>query len=258
MLQEVGMLFKTHGVHADAVIGHSAGEAAAAYASGAFTLEEPTRPVYDSSMLQNRTAGCGCMLVVRLDRATGEETGESTDGGVLGIACENSPGNRAVCGAAAAECFKVGVAQEQQGAIGEQVGNDEPFGATPGDVSGSMTGCISFNLSSSLSACSSGISPLDTALKSLGVKACDPAFGADNYLGQEARGAPLHAPPTQRAPDRAAPTTRSLRPTRTHPSRTRPPTRPPPPPPPQSASTISRASFPFATSTPRSNSTRGA
>ena len=49
------------------------------------------------------------------------------------------------------------------------------------DVSGSMAGCISFNLSS---CSSSGISPLDAALNSLGVKACDPAaFGANNYLG---------------------------------------------------------------------------
>ncbi|HEY6309696.1 MAG TPA: type I polyketide synthase [Streptosporangiaceae bacterium] len=52
-------LLKTWGVHADCVVGHSAGEVAAAYAAGIYTLEEATRLIFHRAALQQRTAGSG-------------------------------------------------------------------------------------------------------------------------------------------------------------------------------------------------------
>jgi acyl transferase domain-containing protein len=87
-----------------------------------------------------------------------------------------------------------------------------PFGATAGDVpgkSGSMiANRISFHFNwmgpsfSVATACSSGITALDAALKSLSLKECDvAAFGAVNYLGQEvSSGAPARPRPPAHDP----------------------------------------------------------
>ena len=45
-------LLKTQDIFADAVVGHSAGEAASAYAAGAYTLGESSRLVYKRATLQ--------------------------------------------------------------------------------------------------------------------------------------------------------------------------------------------------------------
>ena len=47
-------LFKTWGVYADCVVGHSSGEVAAAYACGALSLAEATRLVFHRATLQQR------------------------------------------------------------------------------------------------------------------------------------------------------------------------------------------------------------
>ena len=52
-------LLKAWGVSPDGVIGHSAGEVAAAYAAGAYSLAEATRLMYHRAVLQQRTAGSG-------------------------------------------------------------------------------------------------------------------------------------------------------------------------------------------------------
>ena len=70
-------LLKTWGVYADCVVGHSSGEVAAAYASGALSLAEATRLVFHRATLQQRTAGSGRMLPIGLDRAGVEELLES-------------------------------------------------------------------------------------------------------------------------------------------------------------------------------------
>ena len=103
-------LLKTWGVYADCVVGHSSGEVAAAYASGALSLAEATRLVFHRATLQQRTAGSGRMLPIGLDRAGVEELL-----GTLGvpfrpeegptqveIACENAPANTVICGKEAA------------------------------------------------------------------------------------------------------------------------------------------------------------
>ena len=100
-------LFKTWGVYPDCVVGHSSGEVAAAYASGALSLAEATRLVYHRATLQQRTAGSGRMLPIGLDLAGVErlldELGvpfRSVNGGAppVEIACENAPASTVICG----------------------------------------------------------------------------------------------------------------------------------------------------------------
>ncbi|MYE59048.1 MAG: type I polyketide synthase, partial [Alphaproteobacteria bacterium] len=103
--------FKTWGLHPDCVIGHSSGEVAAAYASGALSLADATRLVFHRAMLQQRTAGSGRMLAVGLDRPGVEDlletlqasarSGNGSPAGVE-IACENAPASTVICGHEAA------------------------------------------------------------------------------------------------------------------------------------------------------------
>ena len=100
-------LFKTWGVYPDCVVGHSSGEVAAAYASGALSLAETTRLVYHRATLQQRTAGSGRMLPIGLDLAGVEllldelEVPYRSRNGVappVEIACENAPTSTVICG----------------------------------------------------------------------------------------------------------------------------------------------------------------
>ncbi len=78
------------GITADAVLGHSVGEAAAAWASGALTLEQATDVIFHRSQMQALTAGRGRMaaLGVGPDEAT---QAMAEIGGWLEIAAINSP-----------------------------------------------------------------------------------------------------------------------------------------------------------------------
>ena len=100
-------LFKTWGVYADCVVGHSSGEVAAAYACGALTLAEATRLVYHRATLQQRRAGSGRMLAIGLDRPGLEELLdemqvpfrlEGDRKTQVEIACENAPASTVICG----------------------------------------------------------------------------------------------------------------------------------------------------------------
>ncbi len=100
-------LFKTWGVYPDCVVGHSSGEVAAAYASGALSLATATRLVYRRATLQKRVAGSGRMLTIGLDRPGVEDLLDflgivfRVDGRrpvEVEIACENSSANTVVCG----------------------------------------------------------------------------------------------------------------------------------------------------------------
>ncbi|MDE0247611.1 MAG: acyltransferase domain-containing protein [Gammaproteobacteria bacterium] len=104
-------LLATWGIHPDCVLGHSSGEVAAAYASGALSLAEATHLVYHRATLQQRVAGSGRMLAIGLDRAgVGgllDELSISFRSGNhrparVEIACENSPANTVICGTEAA------------------------------------------------------------------------------------------------------------------------------------------------------------
>ena len=104
-------LLSTWGVQPDSVIGHSSGEVAAAYASGALSLEDATRLVYHRATLQQRVAGSGRMLAIGLDRPGVEdlldELAVSFRSGnhhpaQVEIACENAPANTVICATEAA------------------------------------------------------------------------------------------------------------------------------------------------------------
>ena len=100
-------LLKTWGVYADCVVGHSSGEVAAAYASGALSLAEATQLVFHRATLQQRTAGSGRMLAIGLDRQGVEELletlcvpfrSEENRATQVEIACENAPASTVICG----------------------------------------------------------------------------------------------------------------------------------------------------------------
>ena len=103
-------LLKTWGVYPDCVMGHSSGEVAAAYASGALSLAEATRLVFHRATLQQRTAGSGRLLAIGLDRMGVQELLHSLgvshrfgEDGKCGhaeveMACENAPANTVICG----------------------------------------------------------------------------------------------------------------------------------------------------------------
>ena len=63
---QVGMLhvLVSKGLQVDAVIGHSVGEVAAAYASGILSLENAVRVIYQRSHAQSKTRGAGRMAAV--------------------------------------------------------------------------------------------------------------------------------------------------------------------------------------------------
>jgi acyl transferase domain-containing protein/NADPH:quinone reductase-like Zn-dependent oxidoreductase/ubiquinone/menaquinone biosynthesis C-methylase UbiE/acyl carrier protein len=61
-------LWRSWGVEPAAVLGHSAGEMAASYISGALSLEDAVRVTFHRSRLQYRTAGQGTMLAVGISR----------------------------------------------------------------------------------------------------------------------------------------------------------------------------------------------
>ena len=61
-------LLKSWGVVPEGIVGHSIGEVAAAYASGAITLEEGVRISYHRSRLQARRKGQGTMLAAEISR----------------------------------------------------------------------------------------------------------------------------------------------------------------------------------------------
>ena len=100
-------ILKTWGVHPQLVVGHSSGEVAAAYASGALSLADATQLVFHRSRLQQKTAGSGRMLAVSIDESGINEILDELDivsssngqrTADVEIACLNSPVNLVVCG----------------------------------------------------------------------------------------------------------------------------------------------------------------
>jgi mycoketide-CoA synthase len=57
---------RAHGIEPDAIVGHSAGEIAAAHVAGALALEDAARVIHHYSRVQAPTAGLGAMAVVEL------------------------------------------------------------------------------------------------------------------------------------------------------------------------------------------------
>ncbi len=85
-----------YGVVADAYVGHSVGEVASAYFSGALSFEQALEVAYIRSQLQSRMAGTGAMLAVSLTEAEAVLYLDAYDD--ISIAAINSPGSLTLAG----------------------------------------------------------------------------------------------------------------------------------------------------------------
>ncbi len=96
---QVGLtgLLRDQGITPTAVFGHSVGEAAAAWASGALSLETATRVIFHRSQEQARTAGLGKMAALGVDPETAQDYIDEI-GGWLEIAAQNAPEGVTVAG----------------------------------------------------------------------------------------------------------------------------------------------------------------
>src|SRR6266404_4878160 len=102
---QVGLtrMLEHRGIRPIAVCGHSVGEVAAAWASGALTLEHAVRVIHERSKHQATTRGQGCMTAVTLARADTERLLETLHvEGHLEIAAVNSVQSVTLAGNAAA------------------------------------------------------------------------------------------------------------------------------------------------------------
>ena len=95
---QIGMteLLRAEGVEPEAATGHSVGEVAAAWASGALTLEDAVTVIYERSLLQGRMAGSGTMAAVKLPEARLKELLAAYPG--VEIAGYNAPDNYTLSG----------------------------------------------------------------------------------------------------------------------------------------------------------------
>jgi len=90
-------LWKSWGIRPDLLIGHSAGEIAAAHLAGSLSLDSALRLSFERGQVMERTHGCGAMAVLR----TGVEEVRGllrALGGDLEIAAVNSPESTVVAG----------------------------------------------------------------------------------------------------------------------------------------------------------------
>ncbi len=95
---QIGMteLLRSEGVEPEVATGHSVGEVAAAWASGALTLEDAVTVIYERSLLQGRMAGSGTMAAVKLPEARLKELLTAYPG--VEIAGYNAPDNYTLSG----------------------------------------------------------------------------------------------------------------------------------------------------------------
>jgi acyl transferase domain-containing protein/NADPH:quinone reductase-like Zn-dependent oxidoreductase/acyl carrier protein/NADP-dependent 3-hydroxy acid dehydrogenase YdfG len=114
---QVGLtrMLEHRGVRPIAVCGHSVGEVAAAWASGALTLDQAVRVIYARSNHQGTTRGHGCMTAVTLGRADVQALLETPHlGGQLEIAAINSAQSVTVTGnAEAMSSFETALTQRR-------------------------------------------------------------------------------------------------------------------------------------------------
>nr|APZ78832.1 polyketide synthase [Stigmatella aurantiaca Sg a15] len=92
-------LWRRAGVEPAAVVGHSAGEVAAAYAAGRFTLEQAMLVIYERSRIQAKAAGLGKMLAVGLTEEGARAVMRGREDAVS-IAAINGPGAVTLSGTA--------------------------------------------------------------------------------------------------------------------------------------------------------------
>jgi acyl transferase domain-containing protein/SAM-dependent methyltransferase len=100
---QVGLaaLWQSWGIKPDAIIGHSVGEVAAAYAAGALSLEDAIKTIYHRGRCMDLASAAGKMLAVGLSRADAEEIAAGY-GGRVSLAAVNGPTSVTLSGDAAA------------------------------------------------------------------------------------------------------------------------------------------------------------
>ena len=91
---QVGMttVLRAAGLQPQAVMGHSVGEAAAAWASGALSLEQAVHVIHQRSMAQAATAGMGRMAALGLSADEARAAIAQLGGGLV-VAAINAPGS---------------------------------------------------------------------------------------------------------------------------------------------------------------------
>ena len=106
-------LWKSWGVHPDAVVGHSMGEVGAAYVAGALSLEDAAQIICRRSQLLRRVSGQGAMAVVEL---TVEQAIEKLRGyeDRVSVAVSNSPRSTVLSGDASALDEIIGKLEAEQ------------------------------------------------------------------------------------------------------------------------------------------------
>ncbi|MFF7263985.1 amino acid adenylation domain-containing protein [Streptomyces sp. NPDC008159] len=96
---QVGLaaLWRSRGVHPDAVVGHSTGEVAAFHEAGVYDLADAVKVVVHRSRLQQRLAGTGGMLAVALGEAEAVRRLRPY-GDAISVAAVNSPTSLTLAG----------------------------------------------------------------------------------------------------------------------------------------------------------------
>ncbi|RMI29992.1 type I polyketide synthase, partial [Streptomyces triticirhizae] len=97
VMVSLAALWRAHGVHPDAVVGHSQGEIAAACVAGALDLDDAARVVALRSRALRAIAGLGGMVSLPLPVARAEEL-IAPHGGRLSVAAVNGPAATVVSG----------------------------------------------------------------------------------------------------------------------------------------------------------------
>jgi len=86
------------GVRPDVIVGHSAGEACAAYASGALDFQDAVAVCYHRSIEQQKASGQGKMIAVDISIEEAQKLIESVSPGELSIAAVNSHDSLTIAG----------------------------------------------------------------------------------------------------------------------------------------------------------------
>jgi acyl transferase domain-containing protein len=94
-------VWESRGIRPDAIIGHSAGEVAAAYAAGILTLEDAVTTIYHRARVLERIAGQGTMMAVAMPVEEAERV-ITPYRDRISIAAENGPASTTLSGDAAA------------------------------------------------------------------------------------------------------------------------------------------------------------
>lgn len=125
-------LLRSWGVVPDAIVGHSAGEVAAAWASGALSLDDAMRLAYERGRLQARTRGQGTTLSVGIAEAEARALIEPVADRVA-IAAVNSPSSVTLSGPRAA-LEPIAAALTAQQRFNRFLRVDVPYHAPPMDA----------------------------------------------------------------------------------------------------------------------------